>query len=66
MCTAAEVSGAASVSPTIPKRLPAPIVTTRTTSGLRLSVAPKTNGCRTFWKAPLARKMISPEDERVG
>ena len=60
MCTPAEVSGAARTSPAIPNRLPAPIVTMRTTSGLRLSVAPKTNGWRTFWKAPLARKMMSP------
>ena len=34
MCTAAEVRGAASVSPTIPNRAPAPIVTTSTTSGI--------------------------------
>ena len=40
MCTAADVSGAARTSPTIPKRLPAAIVTMRTTSGLSPSVAP--------------------------
>ena len=54
MCTAAEVSGAASVSPTIPNRAPAPIVTTSTTSGLRLSVAPITNGWISCWSTLFA------------
>jgi hypothetical protein len=41
MCTAAEVSGAASVSQIIPNKAPAPIVTTSTMSGLRLRVTPR-------------------------
>ena len=36
MCTAAETSGAARISPSVPKRHPAAIVTIRTTSGCRL------------------------------
>jgi hypothetical protein len=40
MCTAAEVSGAASVNPTIPNRVPAPMVTTSTTTGWSPSVEP--------------------------
>jgi hypothetical protein len=67
MCTAAEVSGAASVSPTIPNRAPAPIVTTSTTSGLRLSVAPITNGWTICWRTPFASRattaMIRASDE---
>jgi hypothetical protein len=39
MCTVAEVRREASVSPTIPDRAAAPIVTTSTTSGLRFRVA---------------------------
>jgi hypothetical protein len=44
MWTAAEVSGAPSTSPSMPKRLPAPIVAIRTTSGLSLRVAPNAIG----------------------
>ena len=66
MCTAAEVRGAASVSPTMPNREPAPIVTTSTTSGLRLSVAPITNGWTICWSTPFASRattaMISASD----
>ena len=60
MWAAAEVSGAASTSPIIPKRQPAPMVTMRTTSGFRLSVAPNAIGWRMFWSSPFAsRTMIS-------
>ena len=59
MWTAAEVSGAASTSPIIPNRQPAPIVTIRTTSGLRLSVAPKAIGWTMFCSVPLARITIT-------
>ena len=73
MCTAAEVSGAPSTRPTIPKMLPKPIVAMRTTSGLRSSVAPKAIGCTMFWSSPFARititSMISavsvPPDDRA-
>ena len=54
MWTAADVSGAASVRPTIPNREPAPMVTTSTTRGLRLSVAPITNGWISCWSTLLA------------
>ena len=60
MCTAAEVSGAASVSPTMPNSAPPPIVTISTASGLRLSVAPNTNGCSMFCSSPLASRTITP------
>ena len=56
MCTAADVSGAASVSPTIPNRAPAPMVTTSTTSGLMLSVAPITKGWIICWSTPFASR----------
>ena len=60
MWTPADTSGAASTSPIIPKRQPAPIVTMRTTSGFRLSVAPKAIGWRMFWSSPFASStMIS-------
>src|SRR5206468_1329836 len=59
MCTAADVSGAASTRPIVPNRHPAPIVTTRTTSGFRLSAAPMTNGWIRFWSRPFARITIT-------
>jgi hypothetical protein len=52
MCSAAEVRGAPRMSPTIPNRQPAPIVTMRTTNGLRSSVEPKAMGWTTFWRRP--------------
>ena len=48
MWTAADVSGAARTSPTIPKSAPAPSVTMRTISGLSPRVAPKAIGWRMF------------------
>ena len=64
MCAAAEVSGAASTSPIIPKRHPPAMVTMRTTSGWIPSVAPNAIGCTICWRPPFARitttSMISP------
>ena len=59
MWTPADTSGAASTRPIIPKRQPAPIVTMRTTSGFRLSVAPKAIGWRMFWSSPFASRTMS-------
>ena len=55
MWSEADVSGAASTIPNIPKRLPNPIVTMRTTSGFRSSVAPNAMGWTMFWSSPFAR-----------
>jgi len=44
MCVAAEVSGAASTSPTMPNSDPPAMVTIRTTSGFSPSVAPNAIG----------------------
>ena len=54
MWSAAEVMGAASTRPTMPKRPPAAMVTIRTTSGLRSSVAPKAMGCTICCRMPCA------------
>ena len=54
MCVAADVSGAASTSPIIPKRLPPAIVTIRTASGWIPSAAPKAIGWIICWRMPLA------------
>ena len=66
MWSAAEVSGAASTIPIIPKIAPKPMVTMRTTSGLRSSVAPKAMGWTMFCRSPFARitmtSMISAVD----
>ena len=59
MWSAADVSGAPRTSPTIPKRLPKPIVTMRTTSGLRSRVAPNAIGCTMFCSRPFARMTIT-------
>ncbi len=59
MWTAADVSGAARTSPTIPKRAPALSVTISTISGLRPRVAPKAIGWRMFWSIPFASSTIA-------
>ncbi len=59
MWIAADVSGAARIIPIIPKRLPNPIVTIRTTSGLRSSVAPNAIGWTMFWSSPFPRITIT-------
>ena len=55
MWSAADVSGAASTIPIIPKIAPKPIVTMRTTSGFRSRVAPNAMGWTMFWSSPFAR-----------
>ena len=55
MWTTAEAIGAASTSPSIPKMQPAPIVSTSTASGCRLSAAPIAKGWKMFCSSPLAR-----------
>ena len=47
MWTAADVRGAARISPIMPKRLPAAMVTNRTASGFKSRVAPKAMGWTT-------------------
>ena len=59
MWTAADTSGAPRMRPTIPKRLPKPIVAMRTTRGLRSRVAPNAIGCTMFWSSPFARITIT-------
>ena len=55
-CTAADVSGAARIKPTMPKRLPPAIVTTRTARGLSSSVAPNASGWTICCSVPLASR----------
>ena len=55
MWTIAEVIGAASTRPIIPKMQPAAIVSTSTTSGCRSSAEPIANGCTMFYSSPFAR-----------
>ena len=43
----------------MPNRLPDAMVTTSTTSGFSLRVAPKAIGCTMFWSMPLARMTIT-------
>ena len=48
MWIAAAVSGAARISPAVPKNAPAEMVTTRINSGFIRSVAPIAIGCTMF------------------
>ena len=59
MWTAAEVSGAASTRPTMPKTQPAPIVSTSTARGWRSSAAPIANGWTMFCSRPFASSTIT-------
>ena len=59
MWIAADVSGAASTIPVMPKNAPAEIVTTRMRSGFIRSVAPIAIGETMFWSSPFARMTIT-------
>src|SRR5262245_46695062 len=59
MCTPAEVRGAASTRPTIPRMQPALIVMMSTASGCRSRAEPIANGWKMFWSRPFARMTIT-------
>src|SRR5215468_11055276 len=59
MWIAADVRGAARISPAVPKNAPAEIVTTRISSGFIRSVAPIAIGCTMFCNRPFARMTIT-------
>ena len=54
MRVTAEVSGAARISPTAPKRAPPAMVTIRTASGWMPSAVPYAIGCTICWRIPFA------------
>src|SRR3954469_20649070 len=56
---AADVSGAARISPAVPKKAPAEIVTTRISNGFIRRVAPIAIGCTMFCSRPFASKTIT-------
>jgi hypothetical protein len=60
MCTAADVSGAPSTSPIVPKSAPPAIVTISTASGWMPSAAPYAIGWIICWSAPFASRTITP------
>ena len=59
MWIAAAVSGAARISPAVPKNAPAEIVTTRISSGFIRSVAPIAIGCTMFCSSPFASRTMT-------
>ena len=59
MWIAADVRGAPSTSPAMPKMAPKPIVATRTRSGFMRSVAPNAIGWTMFCRRPFASRTMT-------